>query len=50
MSFYCNAELPDPHFEACLLPPGDSMKKFMVKAESVKKTTDPIFKRQVYEM
>ncbi|XP_065898872.1 protein unc-13 homolog D-like isoform X2 [Dysidea avara] len=44
------AELPDPHVEAYLLPPCDSMKKFMIKAESVKKTSDPLFKKQVYEM
>ena len=50
MLFYCDTELPDPHVEAYLLPPGDSMKKFMIKAESVKKTSNPVFKRQVYEM
>ena len=42
--------LPDTHVEAHLLPPGDAMKKSVIKTEVVKKSLNPNFKNEVYEM
>ena len=52
MLCYTYAGLPDPYVEIYLLPPVDAtaIKKSVIRTEVVKKSLDPYFKNEVYEM